>query len=378
MVVIVKIQLRKDKVSMLNLNSLLTPTMIFFTVLIVGFIVGKIKIWSISLDISSVLIIAIFIGFILARCYPVILNTEFENAFAKCSEQGTKLFVAVVGISSGQSITKNSWSKIFLYTGMGALIVFSGFMITELIYLADSSMDRSFLLGILCGAMTSTPGLATVCEMYGVNSVLATVGYSATYLFGVIGVVLYVQLFVKKTGKTKKEMHNINKNEKENLLYISIVAVTGNLIGSIKLPFIDCTLSTTGGILIAGIIFGCIFKNKISKDLSVYRNLGLVMFFVGNGISAGIKLDNAINIKGVAYGAIITFTAVIVGDILAKLIAKQKVANRMCIVAGGMTSTPAIGVLVKKGDMKLDMSIYSFTYLGALLTITIGIRFLKL
>jgi len=46
----------------------------------------------------------------------------------------------------------------------------------------------------------------------------------------------------------------------------------------------------------------------------------------------------------------------------------------MCIVAGGMTSTPAIGLLAKTGNSQVDMSAYSFAYLGALLTITIGTK----
>lgn len=356
------------------LNSSLIPVVIFFVVLIVGFLIGKIKIFSISLDISAVLVVAILVGFILSIYYPAIFDEKFSNSFAQYSKLGTALFMAVVGISSGQNITKNNFKKGLLYISLGALIVSIGFVSTKIISLVDSNTERSLLLGILCGAMTSTPGLASVCEITNVDSALATVGYGASYLFGVIGVVLYVQLFSNKAEKTQEQLQHPNKDKEENLLYISTVAVIGCLIGSFKLPYLEFSLGTTGGILIAGIIGGIILKNKKSNDLSAYRNLGLVMFFVGNGISAGRQLDGAINIKWFVYGAIITLSAIIVGYILVKLIVKQNVANRMCIIAGGMTSTPAIGVLVKNGNSQLDMSAYSFAYLGALLTITIGLK----
>ena len=359
---------------MYDLNGVLTPVVIFFAVLIIGLLIGKIKIHSISLDISAILITAILVGFILSSYCPAIFDDEFSNSFAQYSKLGTTLFMTIVGISSGQNITKNTFEKCLYYIGLGALIVCIGFVSTKMIALIDINIEKSLMLGILCGAMTSTPGLATVCEMPNINSSLATVGYGASYLFGVIGVVLYVQLFANKTEKTQEQLQNINKDKKEDLLYISIIAVIGYLIGLLKVPFLNYSLGTTGGILIAGIIGGIVLRDKISNNLSAYRNFGLVMFFVGNGILSGQRLNGMIDFKWFVYGAIITLSAVIVGDMLAKLISKQKFTNRMCIIAGGMTSTPAIGVLVKNGNSQLDMSAYSFTYLGALLTITIGIK----
>lgn len=44
-------------------------------------------------------------------------------------------------------------------------------------------------------------------------------------------------------------------------------------------------------------------------------------------------------------------------------------------MAGAMTSTLALGVLVKKG-YSVDLTAYSISYVGALLTITIGIKFI--
>ena len=49
-------------------------------------------------------------------------------------------------------------------------------------------------MGLLTGALTSTPGLAAAQEAAGGLADLATTGYAIAYPFGVIGVVLFVQL----------------------------------------------------------------------------------------------------------------------------------------------------------------------------------------
>lgn len=43
------------------------------------------------------------------------------------------------------------------------------------------------------------------------------------------------------------------------------------------------------------------------------------------------------------------------------------------IVAGGMTSTPAVGVLTDR-NVGVDLSAYTVSYVGALMTMVIGIR----
>ena len=45
------------------------------------------------------------------------------------------------------------------------------------------------------------------------------------------------------------------------------------------------------------------------------------------------------------------------------------------LMAGAMTSTPALGVLVNKG-YAVDLTAYSISYIGALLTMTVGIKFI--
>lgn len=83
--------------------------------------------------------------------------------------------------------------------------MFVGFVTAVVIRVIDRSADISFLLGILCGALTSTPGLACVCDMRNIDPSVAFAGYGAAYLFVVIGVVLFVQVFLRKAEKPQSE-----------------------------------------------------------------------------------------------------------------------------------------------------------------------------
>ncbi|MEE1074296.1 MAG: hypothetical protein U0K93_02320 [Acutalibacteraceae bacterium] len=363
-------------INIFAVNNFLNAITILFIIIFIGYFLGKIKIYSISLDLSAILIVAMLMGFILSRYYPIIFDEELNISFDLYSKLGTALFMSVISISASRMVTENSFNKCLIYIGIGTLIVCIGFIATKVIALFDRNIENSLLLGILCGAMTSSPGLAAIYEMANIDSTLATFGYGTAYLIGVIGVVLYVQIFTLKTKIEiiPKSIKMASENKSYDLLYISIIALTGQLIGNIKLSSLNYSLGTSGGILIVGIIGGIFIKDRISNDLSTYQNLGLVMFLAGNGISAGRLFNDVLNIKWLIYGAIIMLSSVVGGDILAKLIFKENRKNRMCIIAGGMTSTPAIGVLIKKCKSESDVASYSLAYLGALLTMTIGVK----
>ena len=58
----------------------------------------------------------------------------------------------------------------------------------------DKSLNNASMYGVFCGAMTSTPALSTVCEISESYVAAATAGYACTYIFGVVGVVVFVQI----------------------------------------------------------------------------------------------------------------------------------------------------------------------------------------
>ncbi len=59
--------------------------------------------------------------------------------------------------------------------------------------IGSSSIEPLLLAGAYTGALTSSPGLGAALEATNANA-LVTIGYTVTYPFGVIAVVIFIQL----------------------------------------------------------------------------------------------------------------------------------------------------------------------------------------
>ena len=85
------------------------------------------------------------------------------------------------------------------YILLGIIIILSGTAIAVILSLT-SPYGSDFWSGILSGALTSTPGYSAAIEatkLKGISDTYVTVGHAIAYPFGVIGVVLFVQLMPK-------------------------------------------------------------------------------------------------------------------------------------------------------------------------------------
>ncbi len=363
------------------LNSILSPVVIAFSVIIIGYSLGKIKVWNISLDLSGVLIVAVFVGLMLAKTEALgIIDAEaYQVNYKFFSTLGTTLFVSSIGISTGKGL---NFRKIGEFKAMliGSLMVSFSFFTMKFISLIDKDISVSKLLGSLCGALTTTPGLSTACELSNIATEEITVGYGSTYLFGVIATVLFVQIVTRKKKKVQhqNELSDLDGKRISNLNVMILVAsaiVLGTLFGNIKI--FGFSLGNSGGVLCAGIIIGLLvkkfFPNKLIQPLALtqFKNLGLVLFFVGNGILAGMELHNGFDLKILFYGAILTIVPIAVGFLLNKVIIRDECSAT--VIAGGMTSTPAIGLLVDNNP-QISLGEYSLAYFGALITIVVLIR----
>lgn len=364
------------------MNNILSSVPMAFIVLIIGYYIGQIKIFKISLSLSGVLIVAIFVGWILTAVAPqlTIINiVDIENNMKIFSTLGTALFVSSIGISTGSMLNcgDRKDAKAII---VGALMVSSAFVTMKIISWLDSSITISELLGSLCGALTTTPGLSAACELENVVSEDIVLSYGCTYPLGVVGTVLYAQVATRKTDVFYENIENKvtsykSKAALNGLIQIAMVIILGRIIGSIKIS--SFSLGNLGGILCSGIVISLLVK-KISPEKSLtsqmltpFRNIGLVLFFVGNGISAGMQSTNGVDCKVIAYGALMTIIPIAFGVVLHRLLfGKGMVAT---IIAGGMTSTPAIGVITEKYK-DISLSRYIFAYFGALITIIIMIR----
>lgn len=165
-----------------------------FTIIAVGIILGKIKIAGMSFGSSAVIFVALAFG-------------HFGITIPEIYRQiGLILFIYSIGIQSGPG-----FFSAFKNDGLHLVIVASVLVVSAALIAALSSyvfeVDMELAVGILSGALTSTPGLAASTEA--TQSELASIGYGVAYPFGVIGVILFMNLAPKLFRV------NIKKSEEE-------------------------------------------------------------------------------------------------------------------------------------------------------------------
>ena len=363
------------------LTILLSPLNLLFFMIVAGLAIGRIRIKSISVGIAGILFAAIFVGFLMNKLIPnesreIIANAQ--STLKTFSKLGTALFVSVIGLQTGFSIKNHSKESVFAFS-IGALMSVSGVAVMLLLSLLDKSINYASMLGILCGALTSTPGLSSVCERISSGSENAVMGYGCSYLFGVILVVFFAQLFAKRCTDNSRSISQQQEPQSKiypELILICLTSLLGNILGNIKIA--SLSFGTTACTLMMGLFVGYIFR-KSSKPslispqcLNVFRNLGLALFFAGTGFSTGSQ-DVAFDIRAILYGILITLTTIICGWGLCKLIQRKYPLQQEFIIAGGMTSSPAYGTL---SNITTDASVnyFSFSYFGALVTLIIAIQ----
>ena len=370
---------------MMIISSLFSPITLAFLVIAVGYCIGQIKLFSISLGQAGVLITAVAVGYLIS--YGGVINSEataeIESNMKVFSSLGTAMFVSVIGITTGYSLNFKDRANCMAVL-VGALMVISAFITMRVIVLLDGDISFSVLIGTLCGALTTTPGLSAALELESVISEEAALGYGSAYLFGVIFTVLIVQLIIGKSSGMAKNESNLemplpNKAAFQGILQICVAIVFGRVLGNLFIPGLNFSLGSSGGVLCMGIVIGIVVKKllpdrcALEKSIGLLRNFGLVLFFVGNGIPAGIKLNNGLEIKTILYGILMTLVTITVGWLLCKVMTGKVVNSSASVIAGGMTSTPAICVLVQKVK-GAPLGQYSLAYVGALITVIILIR----
>ena len=365
------------------LTALLSPLTLLFLIIFVGLAIGQIRIKQISLGIAGILFAAMLVG-VLMNLWISTENTEIissaQSTMKVFSSLGTSLFVSVIGLQTGLSLKNKSKESIIAFI-IGSLMSLSGVMMTLLISLWDKAIRFPTLLGVLCGALTSTPGLSCVCELTTVGSEDAVWGYGASYLLGVIFVVFFAQFFSKKTSKNQaqaKPSKVMKSKAYSELTLICVIALLGNILGNIRIAFLPISFGTTASTLISGVLLGYIAsRTRESKQVSLhclnaFRSIGLALFFTGTGFTTGIKTVS-FDIKPVLYGALITLIAIFCGWLLCVAFSAKHHLHRGFIIAGGMTSSPAYGA-ISYDTNEASVNCFSFAYFGALITLIIALQ----
>lgn len=391
------------------LSSAFSIIFIVFTIAVIGYAVGGISVKGISLGTAGVLLIALAYG-VLASYVPEftvgettikLFSDTMKTQFNFVSSIGTALFVTAVGLIAGPKFFRTFNKKSLTYVLMGFIIIAIATVTAIVMLVIDENLDSGMIAGILTGALTSTPGLSAAKEVAtDTQQSMVTAGYGIAYLFGVLGVVLFVQI-IPKLLKVNIEEERKNfvaanaieiKETNKKLIQLEpfgffpfFLAISlGCLLGALKVPGLNFSLGTSGGTLIVGLIIGHFghigpIDCKISKQtLNFMRELGLVLFLIGAGVPGGINFVSNVKISYFIYGVILTLVPMIVGFILAKYVFKISIFNNLGSITGGMTSTPALGSLISVAGTDEVASAYAATYPIALVAVVIAVKLLVL
>ena len=382
------------------LNAVLSVVFVSFTIATLGYLVGGIKIKGISLGTAGVLLVALVYGVVLSY-FPSfkigekvinLYNATIKSNYSFISNIGTALFVTAVGLIAGPKFFRTLNKNSLAYILNGLLIIVIGGITAWLFLLFDKNLSKEMVVGLLTGGLTSTPGLSSAKEV-AQNQDAVVAGYGIAYLFGVLGVVLFVQIVprilkvdMEKERDTYVAVNAVQIPEaKPGLVKLDpygffpffIAIALGSIIGSFHIPGINFSLGTSGGTLVAGLIighFGRIGKIdcRVTKDaLNFFRELGLVLFLIGAGVPGGINFIEHVKLTYFIYGAVMTVVPMVAGFLVAKYVFKLSIFNNLGSITGGMTSTPALGTLISTTGTDEVASAYAATYPIALVSVVL-------
>lgn len=382
------------------LNAVLSVVFVSFTIATLGYLVGGIKIKGISLGTAGVLLVALIYGVVLSY-FPSfeigekvinLYNATIKSNYSFISNIGTALFVTAVGLIAGPKFFRTLNKSSLAYILNGLLIIVIGGITAWLFLLFDKNLSKEMVVGLLTGGLTSTPGLSSAKEV-AQNQDAVVAGYGIAYLFGVLGVVLFVQIVprilkvdMEKERETYVAVNAVQIPEaKPGLVKLDpygffpffIAIALGSIIGSFHIPGINFSLGTSGGTLVAGLIighFGRIGKIdcRVTKDaLNFFRELGLVLFLIGAGVPGGINFIEHVKLTYFIYGAVMTVVPMVAGFLVAKYVFKLSIFNNLGSITGGMTSTPALGTLISTTGTDEVASAYAATYPIALVSVVL-------
>ena len=158
-----------------------------------------------------------------------------------------------------------------------------------------------------------------------------------------------------------------------DMVFVGIGILIGGVIGALAIHIggVPISLSTSGGALIAGLVFGWLrskhptFGQIPESSLWVLNNVGLNMFIAVVGISAGPSFIQGLKEVGpmlFIIGILATSLPLLLGLILARYVFHFHPALALGCTAGARTTTAALGAIQEAVDSETPSVGYTVTY----------------
>ncbi|MGL5111605.1 MAG: putative transporter [Flavobacterium sp.] len=213
------------------LQFLFTPTedpelaqslIVLFLTISIGFFAGRLKIGKVSLGVSAVMFVGLFLGHL-----GFSMNSDLIQFIR---EFGLILFVYGIGIQVGPSFFSSFKKEGLVFNSLAVGTVFLGGIIAYLIHLfANVKIENA--VGLMSGSVTNTPGLgAAKTTLIEIQKQLnlptdhfadPAIAYAITYPIGVFGIILLIILaksFLKIDLQKEVQMLQEKNKDHENVI----------------------------------------------------------------------------------------------------------------------------------------------------------------
>ena len=198
----------------------------------------------------------------------------------------------------------------------------------------------------------------------------------------VAGVAASLDALTKHVGKAERPVHETD------LFTFAFGICVGILVGSSSLDVgMPLSIGLAGGLLAAGLAVGYLrTTNPLVGNVPraaryILMELGLLFFMAEVGISAGGNLVAALKDAGVAIlvsGAAVTTLPTLAALLYGRVVLKMNPALLLGAVTGGLTSTPALGVVTKAAKSPVPALGYAGVYAFAVIILTVAGQFMIL
>ncbi|MFT3876017.1 MAG: TrkA C-terminal domain-containing protein [Propioniciclava sp.] len=171
------------------------PLLLLALLLLLGSLLGQIKIVGVQLGAAAVLFVAIGVTAWGTTQEVTLTIPEILGNF------GLMVFTYTVGITSGPSFfgsLKRGWPVMLVTIAALGIAAVSAFLVGR-----GLNLPTPVIAGTFAGALTNTPALAAAGQAAG-DAELPAVGYSISYLWGVIGMMLASGWVLAKGARESK------------------------------------------------------------------------------------------------------------------------------------------------------------------------------
>lgn len=185
-------------------SSIAHIVLLYAFVIAGGVMLGKFKICGVSFGVTFVLFVGLLMGHFGFGCNPSVLK------FVK--EFGLILFVYCIGLQVGPSFFSSMKSGGVKLNSLAVGLVALNILVAFAIYYIDGGIDFPMIVGMLCGAVTNTPGLGAANEaliQMNYSGDPIALAYACAYPLGVVGIIVSIVL-IRYLGKV-----NLKKEEAE-------------------------------------------------------------------------------------------------------------------------------------------------------------------